>query len=198
MLSTTSPSLLETIRGGRDERAWREFFRRYAPMLLAFSRRMGLSENDAHDAVQEAMVAVHKAFMEMPEPFDRSKGRFKAWLRGIAAHKVLDIRRRNARVHRMETSSSDGLDSVDGAACDWDDAFEIEWRRGQLEHCLRLVARDMEPAAYQAFELYALHGQSVAQVSALLGVTRNAVYISKSRVLQRVRAVLNEMQSEDE
>jgi RNA polymerase sigma factor (sigma-70 family) len=189
--TTTSPSLLEGIRVGNDPRAWQEFFHTYAPFILAFAKRLGLSDADAADTVQDTMLAVHTTFRRLTEPFDRTKGRFKAWLRGIAQHKVRDVQRRRAKLVQARTQRA--VEEADAVAAvgDMDQAFETEWRRALLGRALTQVAREIDPAVYQAFELTAVHGQSPVNVAKLLGVTRNAVYISKTRVLQRVRTTLN-------
>ena len=188
--STTNVSLLETLRGGQNQRAWAEFFEGYAPLLLMFARRLGLSHADAGDAVQETLVAVYTAFRDMPVPFDRSKSRFKTWLRGVAAHKVRDIQRRRARggPSRTQRAVEERDAVVEGP--DVDKAFEVEWQRNVLSRALTQVAREIDPAVFQAFELYVVHDQPPEKVARLLGVTRNAVYISKARVLRRLRGVL--------
>ncbi|MCB9853585.1 MAG: RNA polymerase sigma factor, partial [Phycisphaerales bacterium] len=165
--------------------AWREFFRRYGPMLLGFARRSGFSEADSQDVVQEVLLAVHKAFTQMESPFDRTRGKFKSWLRGVARHKVQDMRRRRARQAVTEREASL---MIDQALLDRD--FEFEWRRALLIDCLVETSRQIDPAVYQAFELYAIRGESPAAVAKLLGISRNAVYISKSRVLKTARQVL--------
>lgn len=193
MITHTSLTLLESLRGGSVPAAWGELFRRYAPMLLGFARRNGLSGADAQDAVQEVLIAVHREFSHLTGPFDRSKGSFKAWLRGIARHKVQDIRRRANR------GSPGGQAAVENAAADhsMDQAFEDEWRQALLIDCLDEVARQVDPAVYQAFELYAVHGQSPAAVARLLGVSKNAVYISKTRVLKVARLVFADRLKEE-
>lgn len=193
MITQTSMTLLESLRSAGGTAAWREFFRRYAPMLLGFARRNGLSGADAQDAVQEVLIAVHQEFSRLTGPFDRSKGPFKAWLRGIARHKVQDIRRRANRV------SPGGQAAVESAAADqsMDQAFEDEWRHALLIDCLDEVARQVDPAVYQAFELYAVHGQSPVAVARLLGISTNAVYISKTRVLKLARRVLADRMKEE-
>lgn len=200
LTTTTSLSLLENLRAGGGERAWRDFFLRYGPLLIAFSRRLGLSDEDAQDAVQETLLTVHREFAALSEPFDRSKGRFKAWLLGIARYKVLDMLRRNHRrlagQAAMASEVSDHRENLQEAEIER--IFDLEWHRAQLGHCLKLVARDCDPAVYQAFELYAIHGQPPEQVAKLLGLSRNAVYISKTRVLKRIRSVLAQLRREEE
>jgi RNA polymerase sigma-70 factor (ECF subfamily) len=193
---TTSWSLLEDLRGGRP-RAWEQFVRLYAPPLTAFTKRFGLCDADASDAVQETLVAVYQTFRSLSAPFDRSKGRFKSWLRGVAQNKVRDVYRRRARLERTLPPENLAHAATCEAAPDMDAAFEIEWQRSLLSRALAQVIRETDPAVYQAFELYALRGQAPAKVAQLLGTTRNAVFISKTRVLKRLRAVLAELTTEE-
>lgn len=193
MITSTRSTLLEGLRGGGNPRAWQELFRLYAPPLMAFAKRLGLCDADAGDAVQETLIAVYRTFRDLPQPFDRSKGRFKAWLRGIAHHKIRDAQRRRARQGRP--AGQQIIEEMDERVSppEIEAAFEIEWQRGLLARALEQVARETDPTVYQAFELYTLHGQSPDKVAKLLGTTRNAVYISKTRVLKRLRVVLAEL-----
>jgi DNA-directed RNA polymerase specialized sigma24 family protein len=121
MITTTQTTLLEGMRGGGNPRAWQEFMRLYAPPLVAFVRRLGLADADAADAVQETLVAVHKLFRDLPAPFDRTKGRFKSWLRAVAQHKVRDVQRRWARLGR--TAGPEPLEALRGRGAA--QAFEL-------------------------------------------------------------------------
>ena len=62
-----------------------------------------------------------------------------------------------------------------------------------LMRALEQLAREVEPETYQAFELYAVHRQPVERVARLLGMTPNAIYISKTRMLKRLREVLGNL-----
>ncbi len=197
MIQTTSSQLLKTMRGGCDERAWRRFFATYAPMLLAFAKRLGLSDADAHDALQETVLAVFAAFAKMQDPFDRSKGRFKAWLRGIAKHKIADVQRRRVRQEFVKASQMQEATDPACMTSEMDEHFETEWRRNLLTRALDQVAATVDPTVYQAFELYVLQGHRPDQVARLLGVTRNAVYISKTRVMRRLRGIFSGLLEEE-
>lgn len=196
MRTATRTSVLEGIRAG-SPRAWHEFFRLYAPLVTAFAKRLGLSDADASDAVQDTLIAVYAQFRELAEPFDRSKGRFKSWLRGVAQHKVRDIQRRRARLEQSRAACPVEEKDAPAAGDALDAVFDAEWRRDLLARTLAQVAREVDPAVFQAFELYVIHEQPPGQVARLLGTTRNAVYISKTRVLKRVRAVLNKLMEEE-
>jgi len=69
-------------------------------------------------------------------------------------------------------------------------AFEIEWRKTAMEEALDEIRREFDPATFQAFDLYARKDMPAREVARLLGVSRNAVYIAKTRVLARLRELL--------
>ena len=197
MFTTTDLSLLDRMRNGRDQRSWQEFFAAYTPLLMAFARRLGLADADAADAVQETLLAVHAAFQKLDGPFDRSKGRFKAWLRGITQHKVRHVQRRRGR--QMELVARKAAEETGAAVstADADELFELEWQRNLLDRAMKRVAAEVDANVFQAFKLYVIHDKPPAKVAKLLGVSRNAVYISKTRVLGRLRAIVAELTEQE-
>jgi RNA polymerase sigma factor (sigma-70 family) len=164
---------------------------------MAFARRLGLSDQDADDAVQETILAVHRRFGENREPFDRTRGSFRVWLRAVAKNKVLDIQRRRARrVRREGAAQGNGIDQFADPR-QMDEMFDNEWELSMLARALQRVAMQSDPKVYQAFELYALRNNKPAIVAKLLGVTRNAVYLSKVHILQRLRQAWRELDEQE-
>lgn len=196
MITTTSYTLLEDIRGDRNESAWREFYRRYAPMLVSFGKRLGLSDADADEAMQETMIDMIQVDAEFQRRDRPSSGtgrrRFKTWLCSVAKHKIRDVQRGSQRRDRLEEHLA-AASSDDGEGTDIDEAFEPEWQRMILSQALQRLATEVEPAVYQAFILYAAHGQPAQEVADLLGISRNAVFLSKHRLVRRIRALVLEI-----
>ena len=81
--TVTSATFLDGLRDAANEAVWRRFRQRYEPMLLAFVRVAGFREQDAHDVVQETLVAFLEGFRA--GKYDRDKGRLQGWLRDRAA-----------------------------------------------------------------------------------------------------------------
>ena len=80
---------------------------------------------------------------------------------------------------------------------DMDRVFELEWRRSRLKAALDIVARETDPQVFQAFEAYAVHDTPPRKVARMLGMSTNAVYISKTRVLKRLRSVIEQLEAEE-
>ncbi|MAT80435.1 MAG: hypothetical protein CMJ29_02160, partial [Phycisphaerae bacterium] len=105
--SRTTTALLNNLHEADNEAAWREFDERYRPILIGFSRRLGLPEADAVDVAQETMVQFIKEYRE--GKYDRERGRLRSWLLGIARFRVAGIYRKRAtsRVSRGESAIVD-------------------------------------------------------------------------------------------
>lgn len=176
---TTSLSMLSDIRHGGRNGAWGRFVQTYAPMLLSIAKRCGLSDAEAADAGQETLLAVHQAATSEEKPLGQQRGRFRYWLRRVAKNKVIDVVRQ-----RQPTISLDEPGLVDGA--DIERVFDEEWERSLLDRALAQVRQEVSPVRYQAFELYAVQGVPPKDVAKLLEISRNAVFISKCKVLRRL------------
>lgn len=92
----TTSTLLDALRDPDRTDAWRELDGRYRPILLPLARRARLNDADAADAVQETLADVFRAYRE--NRYDRSRGRLRQWMNGIARLKSADAQRQRARV----------------------------------------------------------------------------------------------------
>ncbi|GMU19967.1 MAG: hypothetical protein AMXMBFR13_00680 [Phycisphaerae bacterium] len=194
--SATSIVLLEGLKDPEDQRAWRVFTERCEPMLLALVRRSGLRDDEAWDVVQSTCVAFLETYRA--GRYDPDQGSLKTWLRGIALNKILEARRARRRGELRMGDCENGT-ALLATICDdreLEDVFEQEWRRAMARACLQRVRAEVETQTFQAFEMYALQGLTAAEVAARLGITRNAVYISKNRVLRRLRELGGEFSSD--
>ncbi len=194
MLTTvTSTALLEGLRDLNNDQAWRQFCDRYEPALLSFAHRAGLREQDARDVVQETLIAFLESFRE--GRYDRRRGRLRSWIKGIILNKIREARRRLAKHEVQVADKTDATGFMEGIPDDRNlkHFFNEEWEQHVLAECLHEVRRQVDASTFQAFELYALKDWPPEKVAEHLGVSRNAVYIGKSRVLSRLRELRREM-----
>jgi RNA polymerase sigma-70 factor, ECF subfamily len=176
-MHTTSVSLLQRLRQQSTADSWERLTRLYTPLLFHWARRLGLQEQDAGDLVQEVLIVLVK---KLPE-FEYQPGRsFRGWMRTILMNKWRDRPRRKP-AGPLDTEMQP-LAPVD------DDALEErEYRLHVLGQALRLMSADFEPATWQACWETVVCDRPAAQVAAELGISVNAVYLAKSRVLNRLR-----------
>lgn len=185
-LTVTSTHLLEGLRRPGDETAWREYVDRYRDPVVRYAMRFGARRDDAEDIAQQTLIAFSTSFRE--GKYDREKGRLRDWLFGIARIQMLSWFRRQ---ERQPVSAAGG--DADALASTDDDGlrtlWEQEWRSAVLRACLARIRTEMQPSTYQAFELFTGRGWSAEQVAEHLGITPNAVFGAKRRILERLRAL---------
>ncbi len=181
----TTTQVLEDLGRRGDSPEWENFSRCFRTMIVNLARSSGLSAADAEDAAQETLLTFVKAFKD--GKYDRTKGRLRDWLFGVARNVILNMLSHRPREKLIAddtgTSYWDMIEDVTIAEKSWQE----QWRKMVLVKCLEQVRREVDAEVFRAFELYAMQEQPAEEVASRLGVSRNAVYIAKSRVLARLR-----------
>ncbi len=189
-MQATSQSLLERLHDRADHQAWQRLLAVYEPWLRGWLSRHDLQPADVEDVLQDILLVVSDklpGFVHNGQP-----GAFRSWLRTILTLRVGHFLR--GQRHREAVVStqlpSDWLDQL----ADPDSALSRQWDQ---EHDQQLVRRmlasiqaEFNARTWQVFQLQVLEDRPVAEVAQRLGITANAVYVAKSRVLTRLRAEL--------
>lgn len=186
-LVNTTTELLAGLHDSGNRAAWDEFDRRYRPILIAFLRRMGLSDADAADVAQETLACFVQDYRR--NKYDRAQGRLRSWLIGIARCRLADLRR--ARGRRREARGESAIVDLPAdaeAETAWD-AAEHRYIFEQAISELRKTARFHERTV-EAFDRAVLQREPIETVSAALGLTPQEIYNAKNRVVQRLREIV--------
>jgi RNA polymerase sigma-70 factor (ECF subfamily) len=181
-MTTTSETLLDRLRRPGDEQAWRRFVELYTPLILRWAHAQGLAGGDAEDLVQDVLALLIRKLPEFQ--YDRQQS-FRAWLRTVTVNRCHDFFRRRGRAPR---TTDDG--AIDVAAPEGDVLGEAEYRRHLVSRALDLMKGEFETTTWRACWECVVNDRAAADVAAELGISVNAVYIAKSRVLRRLRQAL--------
>ena len=191
-MKSTRTSLLRRVKDPRDAHAWREFVELYRPLLVRYSRARGLSHNDAEDIAQSCLETITR---KMPEfEYDRRRGRFRGWLKTMVNRRIQD-----ALQQRKECAAkTDDFMRPQDRERSPEEIWEQAWLEEHLAYCLRQIRPRLEHKTYEAFQRYAIHQWPVDEICQQLGMTRNQVYIAKTRVTQRLREAMTEVLGDNE
>lgn len=182
----TSLSLLERVRRP-DSPDWRRFVELYEPFLRNWVRRKDVMARDADDLVQNILTVVVrrvKGFEHNGRP-----GAFRTWLKTIAAY-CLKEHWRSQQAQPAGVGGSDMQMLVQELATPDSEASRVwdqEHDRHIMRQLLQQLREDFAKQTWQAFERFALQSRPAAEVARELGISTNAVFIAKSRVLSRLR-----------
>jgi RNA polymerase sigma-70 factor (ECF subfamily) len=189
MNDSTSLTLLERVRG-RDEAAWRNLLRLYAPLVESWCGHWGIRGADLEDVRQEVFQAVAAGLEDFRR--ERTGDTFRGWLRVITRNKLIDYSRRRQR-HPEAQGGSDALRQLKQVAEPELPEDSQEDLGALYRRALELVRAEFEARTWEAFWRAAVDGQSPALIAADLGVTPAAVRKAKSRVLLRLRQEIGDL-----
>lgn len=177
----TRASLILRIRDARDTGAWETFLETYVPMVYRYCRCRGLQDSDAADVTQEVMVQVARSartFEYRPE-----RGRFRDWLGTITRRTLQEHFRRSRRAN--QTVSGMPLPPVEG---DTDPEWVATFHAFVLNAALIRTRPAFAPSTWRAFEIVWVERRTAEDAARELEVPVASIYVSKSRVLKRLRA----------
>lgn len=160
-----------------DPAAWRDFYERVYPLMVAYARRRLGTLEDARDVVAEALARTVTTVARM----DSVNATPDAWGFSILRNVVTDAQRRRAREWRVASTLAPEPPGVQERA-------ELTGERDEVRRAYeRLSARDRE-----ILELRTVVGLSNDDVAVALSMKSGAVRMAHSRALARLRDYLEE------
>jgi len=187
----TSHSLIARVKDLADAGAWSEFLGIYRPVVYRMARRRGLQDADAQDLSQQVFLAVSQA-IERWEPLP-GQPPFRAWLTTITRNAITKAVTRAPR--DVGTGSSSVLELLSQASVDAETTAELlsESRREAVRWAAAQIRPEFSETTWQLFWETAVAGKSIAEVVAKTGRSVGAVYMARFRVLERLRAKVQEV-----
>jgi RNA polymerase sigma factor (sigma-70 family) len=190
----TRGSLLIRLRDAQNHAAWREFVELYQPVIYRLCRRKGVRHNDAEDLVQQVLVSVAKAV----DRFDAAseKGTFRGWLYRISHNVIVNFLSRDLPKNKTaEGAESTALAQT--AAKDNSSLVRMEVRRQLFREAAGRAREEFEETTFRAFWLTAVEDVPIEDAAKKLNKTTEAIYAARSRVLKRLREIVQEMEVEE-
>ena len=186
-MAETSASLLDRLQSDPQSDSWSRLVEIYTPLIRHWLYRADLPIADFEDVVQDVMAVVIRRLPEFQH--NQRPGAFRTWLRSITANCVFDYFRvrRKTPLATGDTEFVGVLNQLQdpnsGLSQEWDREHNLFVTRALLD----LLRPNYEERTWQAFERFALQGESAAEVASSLGISQNAVFIAKSKILNKLR-----------
>jgi RNA polymerase sigma-70 factor (ECF subfamily) len=183
-MTRTPISLLEKLQFIGDQAAWERFVQLYTPLLTHWARRLSLAGPEAADLVQDVFTLL---VQKLPD-FRYDPGRhFRGWLWTV----TLNCCRQKQRRAAVPLSDADNWErNLESSGSVTEELAEEEYRQYLTRRALELMQAEFQPATWRAFWKYVVEERPAAEVAAELGMSENAVYLAKGRVLRRLREEL--------
>ena len=164
-------------REGRDDRPFRELFRRYQQVVWRACYGMMRNSRDAEDLTQEVFF---KAYRNLTKFEGRSS--FKTWIYRIAINTSQnEIRRRSRRAQEAETAVEDMAEYLPS-----NNSLEATILARQQRNLLQQAMASLRPEEYEVLYLKDVEERPYAEIAEQLNISLSA---AKMRV-QRARLAL--------
>jgi len=204
-LIPTRWTLIGRLKNWDDHEGWRDFFDTYWKLIFGVARKSGLTPDEAQEVVQETVISVCKTIKQFKA--DAAHGSFKSWLLRLTRWRILDqVRKRPdavlAREHHpgqkegeeaSETPTEERISDPAGNALDA--IWENEWQRNLISVALEKLERQTNTSHYQIFLLHVIKQHSAEEVSSMVGVEKDQVYLVKHRLLPLFQAAIGELEN---
>lgn len=187
-ISRTTTELLDGLVDPENAPIWERFDRRYRPLLFAVAHRLGLGDADAADVAQDVLATFVREFRD--GRYDRSRGRLRQWLLAFLRARVIDRHRRRAR-RGADAALPSELPDERSVTDAWERERRMLLLRSALDE-LRSTSRT-DPRTIGVFELLYMHGMSPTAAAGELGLTVEEIYVARSRVAGRIRAIVKRL-----
>ena len=188
----TSTTLLRQLAADTQHVRWGEFVRRYRPMMEDYLRRHfpGLEAEDVVSETLIALVDVLKNYRYAPD----ETGSFHNYLTGILKLKALHCHKMAERQAKSVAAISDSVKSADDQVASVE---EQEWKETVFAIAVRQLLADetIQNRTKQVFLRVAINHESPDAVADSLGIKRNAVDQMKSRMMTKLREIVESLKS---
>jgi RNA polymerase sigma factor (sigma-70 family) len=186
-MDETSLSLLDRLQSENDSDSWNRLHELYAPLLRSWLGKYDVQPSDRDDLIQEVLMAVAKD----AESFRHNgrRGAFRAWLRSILVNRLRNFWRSSGRRPQAVGGSEieDRMSQLEDPASELSRLWDNQHDQYVLQRLLAISESKFAPATWQAFYRVTILHERADEVAADLGISLNAVFIAKSRVLSRLR-----------
>jgi len=190
----TRASLLLRLRDARNQQAWTEFLEIYEPLISRLVRRRGVQSADVAEVTQEVLLAVASAIHRWED--DPARGSFRGWLATVARNLVVNYLIRQSRHPRGtgDTGLKRWLEDQPAPDGEVSALFDLERKRQSFRWASEQIRAEFKETTWQSFWMTAVENRDVNDVAQVLGVKPGVVYVSRSRVMKRLREMVEGIQ----
>ena len=191
--SETNSSILSGMRfskagqGERRQESQARFFQAYRPLLFSFFKRKGIGDNDADDLASDLITALLQR-MDTFE-YDPTQG-FRKYLRTAASNAVKGFWEKQAK--RLTSHGVDLQKLV--AEKDLRERIEKQFDLEILQEAERLAH---DQVSYRDWKIYVELTRTPSKPEELgktLGIELQTVYVTKARVINRIRTEVQKLE----
>jgi RNA polymerase sigma-70 factor (ECF subfamily) len=186
----TRPSLILSLTGERNELAWTEFVSTYESFLRQLVGRQGVPEREMLDVTQQLLAAIARSVEGWRD--DGRPASFRRWLHRVARNVVIKFLARERR-QVGGLGGTDFLELLERIPVQPSEEQLHGYERELVLWSAHQVKDEFHETSWKAFWETVVTGRAVGDVARELGVTPGSIYMSRSRIMARIRTKIREV-----
>lgn len=184
---TTHASFLTRLKAADMTSTWRELHQRYGELIRGFARRRHLQPSDCDDVAQDVWTSLVKALPDFE--YDPAKGKFRSYLKTATLRAIIKkCQQGHGEVNIDNIEDATRIAENDAVI---EEAWELEWRQYHLGQAMRTIEAEFSLVDRKAFQRYAVEGREPRETAEELGLSIDQVYQAKSRIMHRIKALID-------
>ena len=148
--------------GKGSKKAFRELYRKYAPVLLGICTRYSRDINEAEDILQEGFIKIFNKIGSF-----RSEGSFEGWMKRIMINTAINHYHKNLKHQRYVE-----INEIQEQLSD-DNDQEIDPELPVNKEIILAIVQNMPEGYRFVFNMFVFEGYSHAEIAEKLGVSVN-------------------------
>lgn len=190
----TRQSLMIRLSASDNEAAWDEFVSIYRPVIVRVAIARGLQPSDADDLAQQVLMSVAKHIKTWES--NPQRARFRTWLGHVIRNAAVNALSRRAADRGLGGTESMRMFNQQANRAGDSEALELQWRREAFRWAADQIRDEFKNETWEAFWLLAVESLSPVEVAKRVNKSVGAVYVAKSRVMQRLQQKVRQLEGE--
>jgi len=186
----TRKSLIFRLKDPSNERAWREFVTSYEGFLKRLVRRHGVPERHLADVTQQILMSIAQSIDTWRD--DGQAASFRRWLGGVSRNTVLRFLSKE-RHQPSVIGGSQFLSKLEFVGATPDQQSEKQYLYELIIWAADQVRHEFRESSWNAFQATVIDHRPVDEVARELGLSPGSIYMSRSRILARIRHKVTEL-----
>ena len=189
----TRQSLIVRLKSEQNELAWRDFVCTYEGFLNQLAQRQGVPERHVPDITQQILLTIARSIDGWKD--DGNAASFRRWLSTVSRNVVI-------RFMSRERKQAGGIGGS-GLMAQLQNVEEKpdEQRVRQYQHELIVwaaeqVRHEFLETSWRAFWATVIEERPIDDVASELGVSPGSIYMSRSRIMARIRKKVAEVEND--
>lgn len=186
----TRQSLIVRLKSEQNELAWRDFVCAYEGFLNQLARRQGVPERHIPDVTQQILLTIAKSIEGWKD--DGSVASFRRWLSTVSRNVVIRFMSRERR-QAGGIGGSDLIDQLQNVQEKPDEQHVKKYQHELIVWAAEQVRHEFLETSWRAFWATVIDERPVDEVAAELGVSSGSIYMSRSRIMARIKKKVGEV-----